>query len=111
MENDYKSQKIFLRKCGKENKLNRLRRPYETNRRCSVKIMLLPLEMWAQGSFFLPSQLHSHDSLFPTGKSVISSMPTSSFNGVVPRSNCVGSRHVERLTTGRLPKHSVRSSA
>ncbi|GFV07233.1 integrase catalytic domain-containing protein [Trichonephila clavipes] len=35
-------------------------------------------------------------------------MHTSSFNGVVPRSHCVGSHHVERLTTGRLPKHSVR---
>ncbi|GFT04427.1 hypothetical protein TNCV_1929471 [Trichonephila clavipes] len=39
----------------------------------------------------------------------ISSMPTSSFNGVVPRSHCVVSRHIERLTTGMLPKHSVRS--
>ncbi|GFX91824.1 hypothetical protein TNCV_3530231 [Trichonephila clavipes] len=38
-------------------------------------------------------------------------MPTSSVNGVVPRSHCVGSRHVERLTTGKLPKHSVRSHA
>ncbi|GFW65724.1 hypothetical protein TNCV_892141 [Trichonephila clavipes] len=37
-------------------------------------------------------------------------MSTSSFKGVVPRSNCVGSRHAERLTTGRLPKHSVCSS-
>ncbi|GFX28061.1 HTH_Tnp_Tc3_2 domain-containing protein [Trichonephila clavipes] len=37
-------------------------------------------------------------------------MHTSSFNGVVPRSHCVCSRHVERLTTGRLPKHSVRST-
>ncbi|GFV04279.1 hypothetical protein TNCV_919001 [Trichonephila clavipes] len=36
-------------------------------------------------------------------------MPTSSFNGVATRSPCVGSHHVERLTTGRLPKHSVRS--
>ncbi|GFV53531.1 hypothetical protein TNCV_1177271 [Trichonephila clavipes] len=40
---------------------------------------------------------------------IISSMPTSYFNGVVPRSNYVGSRHVERLTTGKLPKNSVHS--
>ncbi|GFX56339.1 hypothetical protein TNCV_2242711 [Trichonephila clavipes] len=46
---------------------------------------------------------------FRLSQSVISSMPTSSFYGIVPRSNRVGSRHVERLTTGRLPKHSVRS--
>ncbi|GFT69090.1 hypothetical protein TNCV_3904841 [Trichonephila clavipes] len=46
---------------------------------------------------------------FRLSQSVISSMPTSYYKGVVPRSNCVGSRHVERLTTGRLPKHSVRS--
>ncbi|GFS96106.1 hypothetical protein TNCV_3309211 [Trichonephila clavipes] len=37
-------------------------------------------------------------------------MPTTSFYGVVPRSNCVGSRLVKRLTTGRLPKHSVHST-
>ncbi|GFU15297.1 hypothetical protein TNCV_954491 [Trichonephila clavipes] len=42
-------------------------------------------------------------------QSVISSMHTSSFNGVVPRSHCVGSRHVNRQTTDNLPKHSVRS--
>ncbi|GFY27720.1 hypothetical protein TNCV_241861 [Trichonephila clavipes] len=41
--------------------------------------------------------------------SALSSMPTSSVNGVVQHSHCVGSRHVERLTTGRLPKYSVRS--
>ncbi|GFV64896.1 hypothetical protein TNCV_197081 [Trichonephila clavipes] len=38
----------------------------------------------------------------------LSSMPTSFYKSVVPRSNSVGSRHVERLTTGRLRKHSVR---
>ncbi|GFW40799.1 hypothetical protein TNCV_4368471 [Trichonephila clavipes] len=36
-------------------------------------------------------------------------MPTFFYQSVVPRSNCVVSRHVESLTTGRLPKHSVRS--
>ncbi|GFV52722.1 hypothetical protein TNCV_2873931 [Trichonephila clavipes] len=37
-------------------------------------------------------------------------MPTSFYQRVIPRSNCVGSHHVKRLKTGRLPKHSVRST-
>ncbi|GFW70752.1 uncharacterized protein TNCV_2923071 [Trichonephila clavipes] len=55
-------------------------------------------------------RLHLNPCKWRLSQSVISSMPTSSFNGVVPRSHCVDSRHVERLTTGRLPKHSVRSN-
>ncbi|GFX34666.1 hypothetical protein TNCV_4464181 [Trichonephila clavipes] len=52
---------------------------------------------------------HEASSSFLPSPSVILPMPTSFFKGVVPRSNCVSSHHVERLTTETLPKLSVRS--
>ncbi|GFV69281.1 hypothetical protein TNCV_1937611, partial [Trichonephila clavipes] len=78
-------------------------RPTVPNSVCVTLVPEVHEQMFRSGgqSDVKPPVLSSQASL-----SVISFMHTSSFNGVVPRSNSAGSRHVERLTTGKLPMRS-----